>query len=221
MAAYLSLSHPLGLADPRPPAIPAPGLAPLYTIGKDGASVHILTVASHTGTHLDAPRHVIEAGLTIHDFSPEELIFTRPVLVNLKADDDEVVQPELLAPHEQALRQADLALLRFGRGPTRRADPERFSLHSPGLGVEAARWLRRRFPGLRALGMDVPSLSCIAHLEQTMRAHNELLGGTACRFLVIEDMDLEHDLGGLREVRVSPWLVTGMDSAPCGIVGVL
>ena len=221
MAAYVYLSHPLGLSDPRPPAIPAPELVPLYTIDKDGAGVHILRLASHTGTHVDAPCHVVAGGVPIGAFAPEELIFTRPVVIDVHAEDDEVVQPARLVPHEQALRQGDLVLLRFGRGVVRRADPERFSLHSPGLGVEAARWLRQACPGLRALGMDIPSLSCIAHLEQTMSAHNALLGGAGCRFLVIEDMNLDHDLTGLREVRVSPWLVTGMDSAPCSIVGVL
>jgi hypothetical protein len=34
-------------------------------------------------------------------------------------------------------------------------------------------------------------------------------------------MHLAADLSGLREVRVSPWLVKGMDSGPCTILGVL
>jgi arylformamidase len=220
MPKYVYLSFPLSLTDPRPPAIPAPELAPLYTIAKDGAGVHTLKVASHTGTHVDAPCHVIEGGVPITAFAPEELIFTRPVVVELRAGDDEVVLPELFQPHAPALQHADLALLRFGYGAVRRTEPLRFSQHCPGLGVEAARWLRLNFPNLRALGMDVPSLACIAHLDQTMAAHNELLGGAGCRFLVIEDMDLNHDLNGLDEVRLCPWLVQGMDSSPCNIVGV-
>jgi arylformamidase len=220
MPKYVYLSFPLGLTDPRPPAIPAPELAPLYTIAKDGAGVHTLRVASHTGTHVDAPCHVIQGGVPITAFAPEELIFTRPVVVELRAGDDEVVQPELLQPHAPAFQHADLALLRFGYGAVRRTEGERFSQHCPGLGVAATRWLRQNCPELRALGMDVPSLACIAHLDQTMAAHNELLGGAGCRFLVIEDMNLDLDLDGLDEVRLCPWLVQGMDSSPCSIVGV-
>ena len=52
-----------------------------------------------------------------------------------------------------------------------------------------------------------------------MAVHHELLGGQSRRFLIIEDMNLEHDLTGLREVRVSPWLVREMDSGPCSVVG--
>lgn len=221
MPGYIYLSHVLNPADPRPPAIPEPELAPLYTVAKDGACVHTLKVASHTGTHVDSPRHVIEGGASITDFRPEEFIFTRPVVADIRAADDQIVDPGHLVPHECAMRRADLALLRFGYAAVRRTEPDRFSLHCPGLGVEAARWLRRTCPGLRALGMDVPSLACIAHLDRTMAAHNELLGGDGRRFLVIEDMKLDHDLASLREVRLAPWAVSGMDSAPCSAVGLL
>lgn len=215
------LSYPLDPVDPRPPAIPAPELIPLYTIEKDGASVHTLKIASHTGTHVDTPAHVIAGGIPLEAFSPDEFVFTRPVVVDIQAADDEIVQPDQLAVHGQILRNADLALLRFGYGGVRRGDPDRFCRHCPGLGVESARWLRRTCPDLRALGMDVPSLACIAHLDRTMAAHNELLGGDGRRFLVIEDMNLDRDLTALREVRLAPWLVRGMDSAPCSVVGLM
>ncbi len=61
----------------------------------------------------------------------------------------------------------------------------------------------------------------IAHLESTMLAHDELLSGTGRRFLIIEEMDLDQDLRRLVEVLVRPWLVRGMDSGPCSIIGIL
>jgi len=219
MVHYIWLSHPLGLKDPRPPAIPPPRLSEFLTVAKDGASVHVLRVASHTGTHVDAPRHVVEDGLAITDFAPEEFVFTHPVVIDLPLWDCEIVMPEHLAPHAERLGKADLALFRFNYARVRVMEPKRFSERSPGFGVESARWLRGACPGLRAVGMDVPSLACIAHLDRTMAAHNELLGGERRRFLVIEDMDLGRDLWGMNEVRLSPWLVKGMDSAPCSVVG--
>ncbi len=59
------------------------------------------------------------------------------------------------------------------------------------------------------MGMDVPSVAVIACLERTMAAHNELLAGAGRRFLIVEEMDLDHDLAGLVEVRIQPWLVRG------------
>src|ERR1044071_7675812 len=106
MASLVWLSFPLDTEDPRPPAIPAPELAPLYTIEKDGANVQILRTASHTGTHLDSPRHVIQDGLTIGDYRPEELIFHRPALVDLPLPERSIVTPEHLAPISQTLAGA-------------------------------------------------------------------------------------------------------------------
>ena len=221
MPRYVWLSYPLEINGPRPPAIPAPELTDLYTVAKDGASVQILRLASHTGTHLDTPCHVIAGGVQITEFAPQELIFSRPVVVDLKLADAEVVQPQHLAPHAGVLSGADLALFRFGYGQVRASDPKRFSSQCPGFGVESAHWLRANCPRLRAMGMDVPSVATIAHLDETMRCHNVLLEGAGRRFLIIEEMNLDQDLTGLREVRVHPWLVRGMDSGPCTIVGVL
>jgi kynurenine formamidase len=221
MPRYVWLSYPLDIHGPRPPAIPAPELTPLYTIAQDGASVQTLRVANHTGTHLDTPCHVIEGGVQITEFTPDELIFTRPVVIALPLADTEIVRPERLVPHAAALASADIALFRFGYGEVRARDPARYSARCPGFGIESARRLREIAPGLRAMGMDVPSVATIAHLEDTMRCHNMLLDGAGRRFLIIEEMNLDGDLTRLREIRVNPWLVCGMDSGPCTVVGVL
>jgi arylformamidase len=221
VARYVYLSYPLDLDGPRPPAIPAPEMAPLYTVARDGASVYILKLANHTGTHLDTPCHVVDGGVRITDYRPEELLFTRPVVVDLRLADKSIVMPEQLAPRRELLRGADIAMFRFGYAGVRREDKARFSACCPGFGIEAARWLRDECPQLRAMGMDVPSLATIASLDTTMAAHNVLLEGPGRRFLVIEEMKLDEDLGRLREVRVAPWLVLGMDSGPCTIVGVV
>jgi kynurenine formamidase len=91
----------------------------------------------------------------------------------------------------------------------------------PGFGVEAGRWLRQKLPALRAMGMDVPSVACIARLEETMPVHHELLQGAERRFLIVEDMNLDYDLQRLIAVQVCPWRVTGMDSGPCSVIGTL
>ncbi|MBN2581139.1 MAG: cyclase family protein [Pirellulales bacterium] len=221
MHRYLWLSYPLALDGPRPPAIPPPELTDLYTIAQDGAGVQILRVANHTGTHVDTPCHVVEGAVRITDFRPEEMIFMRPAVIDLRLPDATVAMPADLERFAGTLRHADLALFRFGYGEVRRTDPKRFCTRCPGLGVESARWLRRTCPDLRALGLDVPSVAVIACLESTMPAHNELLSGVGRRFLIIEEMNLDQDLSRLIEVRINPWLVEGMDSGPCTIVGVL
>jgi kynurenine formamidase len=216
------LSHLLRVDDPLPPAIPPLQVAPKMSLAAgDDANVYILTLANHSGTHADAPRHVEADGLPITAFAPHEFHFTRPVVVDLPLPDGAVVGPRDLAPHAAAIAQADLLLLRFGYGPVRSREPARYRDQCPGFGVEGAAYLREQFPELRAIGMDVPSFSCIRYLDETMRAHNVVLGGSGRRFLIIEDLNLDQDLSGLSEVWVAPLLVDGTDSAPCTVFGVV
>ncbi len=218
----LRLSYIMREDDPLPPAIPPLQRASMMSLDRgDDANVFILTLANHSGTHVDAPRHVEADGLPITAFEPAEFHFTRPLVLDLPLADGTVVSPESLAPFALAIGGADLVLLRFGYGRVRSHEPARYRDSCPGFGIEGAAYLRQHFPALRALGMDVPSLSCIRYLDQTMRAHNVLLGGAGCRFLVIEDLNLDQDLTGLAEVWVAPLLVEGTDSAPCTVFGVV
>ena len=214
------LGYPLQVDTPTPPAIPAIELAPLLSLDKgDDANVTIIRAASHTGTHVDAPSHVEPQGITISDFRPDELIFQHPVVVDLTLADCQVVQPGDLEPFLAEMKRADLLLFRFGYGEIRQADPARYSSQCPGFGVESAQFIRDHLPGLRAIGMDVPSLACIAELDRTMAAHNVLLGGQGRRFLVIEDMKLDEDLSTLEEVILAPWWIRGLDGGPCLVIG--
>ncbi|MGH2346333.1 MAG: cyclase family protein, partial [Chloroflexota bacterium] len=208
------------LATLLPLAIPVP-LEPFLTLERGGARVYRLELANYSGTHVDAPAHVIADGLRLEEFRPEELWFRRPVVVDVQAPDDGMLEPADLHPHAATIDGADLLLLRFGYGAVRTGDPARYGSRCPGLSVAAADYLRETYPGLRALGMDVPSIACIAHLELTMPAHHALLGGAGRRFLIIEDMRLDADLSALHTVFLAPWLVVGMDSAPCAVYGYL
>ncbi len=221
LANILRLSYPLRLNDPLPPAIPPLQLARKYSLDAgDDANVFIITMANHSGTHVDAPRHVEATGLPITAFAPSDFYFDRPAIIDLHLSDGEVVQPEHLVPHANTIRSADLLLIRFGYGPVRSQAPSRYRDQCPGFGVASATYLREQFPQLRAVGMDVPSFSCIKYLSETMRAHNVVLGGEGRKFLIIEDLNLDQDLSDLREVWVAPLLVEGTDSAPCTVYGI-
>jgi arylformamidase len=216
------LGYPLQISTPTPPAIPPIELAPLMSLDNgDSANVTMIRIASHTGTHVDAPSHVEPQGITISDFGPDELIFHHPVVVNLTLADRQIVQPNVLKPFLPEMIQADLLLFRFGYSEIRQTDPGRYSSQCPGFGIESAQFLRDHLSGLRAIGMDVPSLACIADLDRTMAAHNVLLGGKGRRFLVIEDMKLDEDLSTLEEVIVAPWWIGGLDGGPCIVFGIL
>ena len=53
-----------------------------------------------------------------------------------------------------------------------------------------------------------------------MEAHKVLLGGKGRRFLIVEDADLSDDLSDIQQVILMPWLIEGIDSAPCSLIGI-
>lgn len=217
---YVFLSHPLSMDTPTPPAIPKMELSPFLSLDRgDEANVTLVKVVTHTGTHVDAPRHVAPRGLALSDFLPGELVFDRPVVFDLPLADDVLVMPSHLESLARQRSDADLVMFRFGYGAVRASDPKRFASHCPGFGVESAEFLLQKFPRMRALGMDVPSLSCIRFLDRTMRAHNVLLEGEGRRFLVIEDMNLDQDLDGLAAVILAPLWIKDADGGPATILG--
>jgi len=218
---YVFLGFPQRPDAPSPPAIPTIEKTPFLTIPNDGANVTMMKLTSHTGTHLDVPLHVIADGNATTDLDAADYVFTSPVVFDLPLGDAEVVQPDQLEPFVKQGQDADFLLFRFGYGPVRRADPDRYSVKSPGFGVESAQFLLENFPKMRGLGMDVPSLSCIEYLDDTFEAHHVLLRGKGRRFIVIEDLNLEQDLAELSQVIVAPLLVDGLDGGPCTVFGVL
>jgi len=215
------LSHPLSMEAPRPPAIPAPELTEFMNIARDGASVHRLTIYSHVGTHLDTAAHVIEEGRHITEFAPDELVFWRPVLIDLRVPDDTVITPEHFAPYMERLQEADFLMMRLGLERVRTHEHERYSRHSPGLEPETGRFLVNNLPKLRGFGLDAPSLAAICDLDRTMTVHHEMLRARNGRFLVVEEMKLDALAESPRRLWIQPWLVEGMHSGPCSVTALV
>ena len=68
------MTHLLHNGMPIYPGDPSPSFEKYSTIQKDGVNLTKLTMGSHTGTHLDAPRHFIPGGIGIDQIPPEKLI---------------------------------------------------------------------------------------------------------------------------------------------------
>jgi arylformamidase len=56
------------------PGDPSPSFEKYSTLEKDGVNLTKIIMGSHTGTHLDAPRHFIRDGIGIDRIPPEKLI---------------------------------------------------------------------------------------------------------------------------------------------------
>ena len=58
----LDLTHPIAPDMPVYPGDPQPRLTPLAFLPEDGFRQLGMTLTTHTGTHVDAPAHLLERG---------------------------------------------------------------------------------------------------------------------------------------------------------------
>lgn len=59
LSKFYDLSNPMSQDMPVYPGEPKPEFQPIFSIGKDKVNVTRLVMSSHTGTHIDAPKHFI------------------------------------------------------------------------------------------------------------------------------------------------------------------
>lgn len=215
---WLKLSYDLSVGDPLPHTIPPLKIEPYYEIQKDGANVFLVTFANHSGTHVDAPHHVAPHGISLTDFRIEEFRFHHPFCIELQLEDDSLIYPEHLQGYKKYLSACDVLLIRTGYAQYRESDVERYRFRAPGFSIRAAEYVRDELPSVRCIAMDTISFACIAQLEEGMEAHRVLLSLPASRFMLVEDLNLRFDLTQIRFMELHPWLIRGIDSAPCTVV---
>jgi len=154
----IDLTHPLHPGMPLFPGTPEPAFKPLGTLAKEGYAERWLAMASHTGTHIDAPAHLLPGGRGLDDFSVDHFIGPG-VIIPVPAT--ESIPLSVLLPHEEAIRTARFVLLHTG-ADARWGQPSYFQ-GFPVLDAEAANWLAAF--ELAGIGIDAPSLDPVESLE--------------------------------------------------------
>jgi arylformamidase len=71
---YIDLSATLNQHTPVYPGDPATKIEAANTIDKNGCSDHYIATNNHTGTHIDAPSHMIKGGKTLNQIPIEQFV---------------------------------------------------------------------------------------------------------------------------------------------------
>ncbi len=164
----VDLTLPIGPDTVMWPGCPAPEAEVGVTLERDGFYARRVMLWEHTGTHFDAPCHMVEGPCT-HEV-PAETLVCPAVVIDISGDlspedVDAVLTVEQVQRWEAehgAVPEGSAVLLRTGWEEFS-ADPYRYGrlpgdLRFPGFGVESARYLvdERRVAGLGidTLGID-------------------------------------------------------------------
>lgn len=201
----IDLSHPLA------PGMPVyPGTGPLLLeqaaeLSRHGYAEKRLCLTGHTGTHLDAPAHILASGASLEALALDRFAGAACV-VDLRACDGRAVEPADLLPERKRMARADFVLLRTGCDRLW-GRPEYFRDY-PHLSPDAARLLAS-FP-LKGLGLDAPSPDPVD--SEDYPAHRILL---AAGFVLVENLrGLEALPGDGFRFLALPLPIAGGDGSP-------
>ena len=153
------LSQPLNQDVPFWPFYPPFEVKYIKRKSEHGVNAQYIQTSNHMGTHLDAPRHFVTAGMTIDEI-PLEWLYGPGVIVDLsdEMDDLAVFTPEMIEARAE-IREGDLLLLQtgwhkhaqFGSEP----DEEKYILMHPGPHFDIVPWLLDK--KIRVWGVDTIS----------------------------------------------------------------
>jgi len=150
----IDLSHTIHDGIQIFPGDPPPSISRGLTHEKDYCHVDVLTLGSHTGTHIDAPYHFLKEGKTIDEL-PVDRFVGEGVLVDVSAKSDrELIEPGDIEPYENEIAQGDFVVLKTGRD--KYFGTSRYFRH-PYLSAELARVLLKMgvcLVGIDALNVD-------------------------------------------------------------------
>ncbi|TDP89692.1 kynurenine formamidase [Leucobacter luti] len=203
----IDLSQPISDGMAVYPGDPRASIRPALSVEQDGVAVARLDFGSHTGTHLDAPSHVIVGGRTVDQIPLEWLIGPAAIL---RVSDAVAAQRIDAAALDDALPETLPRIVCVQTGWDRHFGSAEMLRH-PYLALELAEQLWAR--GARVLGVDALSPDPTADLSEhsELPVHEFWLGGSG---VVVENLRGLSQIAGPAELSLLPLALHGGDGAP-------
>ena len=153
---FFDLSHPWGHGVPAWPYFEDVKIERLHGMAKSRVLTQKITTVMHSGTHIEAPGHVIEGTPLLHEI-PLHNFFGTGVVLDIPKGKWEVVTAEDLdeASKKTPVRAGDIVLVNTG-WHHKYADSAEYYAYSPGFYKEAGEWFAAK--GVKAVGTDTQAL---------------------------------------------------------------
>lgn len=177
---------------------------PLFTAVKlsetdtDGFCIHRLTVGTHCGTHMDAPRHFIKNGRTVDEIEPEAV---NGICRVLEFKQDGNITRRFI--EENHISQGERIIFKTSAS----ADGGKKSGENyTGISKEAAELLAAIKPA--CIGIDTMSIEPYGGDGDV---HRQILGAD---IPVLETLDLKSAAPGIYRLHCFPLKLSGLDGSP-------
>jgi arylformamidase len=212
--ALVDLTQTIYAGMPRIHVLPEVEFGPVRRI-EQGHPLNIseLKIATHAGTHVDAPWHFVPNGKTIEEI-PLERFRGSAVIVPIRRQAGEPIPASDLEHSPEPIRRGDIVVLATGWAA--KFESEEYN-HHPYVSEEAATWMVEH--GVTMLGLDLITVD----LPTAMRpnpfdyaVHHILLENDV---LIIENMaNLDKVAGKRVHLYAFPLPIRGSDAAQARVV---
>lgn len=177
----IDLTHTISPDMTYYPGTPPPSLKKFCTIEEDGYTELELLITTHTGTHIDAPAHIIPGGKRLDDY---DISYFTGKALSIDCTSCKTITKEYLQKSPFISSGVDFLILKTGWA--KKWGKDEYFQDFPVLNEEAAQFVVKL--GLRAVCMDTISADRVQ--ETTLPIHNTLLGGGT---LIAENLNIPED----------------------------
>lgn len=170
----------------------------------DKANVSVISMGSHTGTHIDAPKHFIDTGAAIDELPPEYFMGEAKVF---EIPDKDAVTFEDISSLD--IEKGDIVLFKTRNSKERKT--REFNKNSVYIAPDAASYLAEI--GIKTVGIDYLSVERFG--SEFCEVHHTLLESG---IVIIEGLNLDGIKPGKYEISALPLKISGGNGSPARVV---
>lgn len=179
----IDLSHPITEIMPYYPGTQPPCVEELSFIELNGFAEKKISFLTHSGTHIDAPCHIIPDTKSV-DKLPLENFLGKGAVINLSSINQKTIDIGNLLPYQKVIEDTDFILLNTGWHHY--WYDTRYFEDFPILSIETAKWLSDF--SLKGIGIDTVSIDSLA--AHSFPAHRIILGQGLAIIENLNNLDL-------------------------------
>lgn len=194
--------------------MPGVDIAVAKRLEVEGWNATTLSLYSHAGTHIDAPRHFLPAGATL-DRQDLSVCVGPAIVVNLApAEPRQSITVDDLASVADAIEPGVRLLIRTD-WHKRYGTPE-YRNELPRISVELARWLAEHKVAM--VGVEPPSVADVNNAQELTEVHQTLFRGNV---LIVEGLaNLDQIQAEKIEFIALPMKIIGGDGSPVRAIAI-
>lgn len=193
------------------PGAPAISIEEQCSVKEMGFRVTDIKIDSHSGTHIDAPAHMLEGGEMLNDLPIDQFIGPA-FMMDVSAYGGSKVPLEEFKKYEEEINNADFIILNSGW--YKKYGTDAYNHDFPNPTKEAADWLVG-FKQLKGIGVDMPTLD--HHGLEPLTIHKTMM---ANKKIIIENISNLEGLPSKFLFTCFPLKFRDSEGAPCRAVAI-